>query len=107
MEKEFDAWSPNEWKRPFESAEIPGADNVTKELSDDDWLSSGSLSKRARSTSVWAVGSTSIKSEDSVVTVTVVFPPASSRVMLRLTGTPESSSTSWTCGAKPVALTVK
>ena len=39
-----------------------GWDSVTSELTEDDWLSSGSLSNSARSTSVWQVESFSIKS---------------------------------------------
>ena len=42
-EKEFEAWSPNPWKRPFESAATPGDARVTSELRVDEALSSGSL----------------------------------------------------------------
>ena len=51
-ENEFSAWSPRPWNRPFESAAIPGEDNVTSELTDDDRLSRGILSNNPRSTSV-------------------------------------------------------
>src|ERR1700685_1773820 len=54
-EKEFSAWSPRPWKRPLESDETPGVVAVTRELSEEDWLSRGTLMKRSRSTSVWKV----------------------------------------------------
>src|ERR1700724_942819 len=55
-EKEFSAWSPSPWNRPLESATTPGDTSVTSELTDDDWLSSGSLSVRLVSTSVMKTG---------------------------------------------------
>src|ERR1700730_14520334 len=45
-ENEFDAWSPIPWKRPLESAAIPGEAKVTRELNDDEALSRGSLSNK-------------------------------------------------------------
>src|SRR5207244_8274410 len=45
-ENEFSAWSPSPWKRPLESAAIPGVASVTSELTEEDWLSSGSLSNK-------------------------------------------------------------
>src|SRR4029077_2907486 len=51
-ENEFSAWSPIPWKRPLESAAMPGEDRVTRELTEDDLLSNGILSNRSRSTSV-------------------------------------------------------
>jgi hypothetical protein len=56
-EKEFDAWSPRPWKSPLESAATPGELSVTSELTEDDSLSSGSLSIALRSRSVWKVES--------------------------------------------------
>src|SRR5207244_10418265 len=50
-ENEFSAWSPSPWKRPLESAAIPGVASVTSELTEEDWLSSGSLSNKFLSTS--------------------------------------------------------
>ena len=47
---------------PLESEDTPGVVAVTSELSDDDWLSSGTLVNRSRSTSVWKVGSFSTRS---------------------------------------------
>ena len=40
----------------------PGVVAVTSELSDDDWLSIGTLMNMSRSTSVWKVGSVSTRS---------------------------------------------
>ena len=58
-----------------------GVVSVTRELSVEDWLSSGTLMNRSRSTSVWKVGSSSIRSPaDS--TVTVWLPPAICRIRL-------------------------
>src|SRR6266700_121527 len=51
-EKEFEAWSPSPWKRPFESAATPGEASVTSELKEEDVLSRGNLSNSPRSTSV-------------------------------------------------------
>src|ERR1700689_3029845 len=51
-ENEFSAWSPSPWNRPLESAEMPGDDSVTRELTDDDALSRGSLWNDPRSMSV-------------------------------------------------------
>jgi hypothetical protein len=62
MENELEAWSPSPWKRPFESAAMPGEASVTRELSVDDSLSSGIFSNRSRSTSVCPTGSVSIRS---------------------------------------------
>src|SRR5208282_5009275 len=71
-ENEFSAWSPRPWKRPLESAAIPGVESVTSELRDDEELSSGSLSNRFRSISEWKVGSFSSRSSPaSLCTVTV------------------------------------
>src|SRR5580700_3968000 len=53
MEKELEAWSPRPWKRPLESAAMPGDARVTSELSVEDALSSGSSWKSLRSMSVW------------------------------------------------------
>src|ERR1700739_1520903 len=70
IENELDAWSPGLWKRRLESAATPGVVSVTRELSEEDSLSSGTLMNMSRSTSVWNVGSVSPKSpEDSTVTV--------------------------------------
>jgi hypothetical protein len=49
-------------ERPLESAAIPGEVRVTSELSSEDTLSFGNFSNRARSISVWVVGSASTKS---------------------------------------------
>src|SRR5208283_5504241 len=69
-ENEFSAWSPIPWKRPLESAAIPGVERVTSELSDDDALSKGSLSNNSLSMSEWKVGSFSTRSP-AASTVTV------------------------------------
>jgi hypothetical protein len=62
----------------LESAETPGDASVTSELSVEDWLSSGILSKSCRSTSVCVVGSVSTKSAAaSTVTAVLVAPSAS------------------------------
>src|SRR6202795_2675736 len=42
-ENEFSAWSPNPWKRPLESAAIPGGDSVTRDPTEDHRLSVGIL----------------------------------------------------------------
>jgi hypothetical protein len=47
-EKEFSAWSPSPWNRPFESAATPGVESVTRELTDEEALSSGRRSKSLR-----------------------------------------------------------
>src|SRR5580704_9027630 len=73
-ENEFDAWSPSPWKRPLESADTPGDASVTSELNEEDWLSSGTLLNKSRSTSVCPVGSFSTKSEPAS-TVTEVDVP--------------------------------
>ena len=70
MENELEAWSPRPWKRPLESAATPGVVSVTSELSVEDWLSSGTLMNRSRSTSIWKVGSSSIRSPRWTATVT-------------------------------------
>src|ERR1700722_1136686 len=106
IEKEFDAWSPSPWKRPFESAATPGEVSVTRELRDEDWLSSGTLWKRPRSTSVWNVESSSTRSPPPS-TVTVLEAAPTLRIVLKLTGTVERTSTSWDREANPVAFTVK
>ena len=68
-------------------------------------LSSGTLVNSSRSTSVWKVGSVSIRSpEDS--TVTVCELPAILRTRLRLFPTMERISKLWLKGAKPLAETV-
>jgi hypothetical protein len=41
------------WNRPLESAATPGEERVTSELSEEDWLSSGTLAKASRSMEVW------------------------------------------------------
>ena len=61
-ENELDAWSPRPWNRPFESAATPGLVSVTSELREEDWLSSGTVMNMSRSTSVWKVGSFSMRS---------------------------------------------
>ena len=93
-EKEFSASSPRPWKRPLESAAIPGDDKVTRELSDDDALSRGILSNKPRSTSVWKVEVFSSKSWPAPSTVTVSLEPFTCRVMLTVTGTIDRTSTS-------------
>jgi hypothetical protein len=45
-------WVAHPWNSPFESAVIPGVESVTSELTDEDWLSSGSLSNRFLPTSL-------------------------------------------------------
>jgi len=55
----------------LESATTPEEASVTSELTEEDWLSRGSLSKSPRSTSVWADGSVSSRSAP-LSTVTVV-----------------------------------
>ena len=42
MLNELEAWSPRPWKRPLESAATPGEASVTRELREEDALSSGS-----------------------------------------------------------------
>ncbi len=74
-ENEFEAWSPSPWKRPLESDDTPGVVAVTRELSEDDWLSIGTLMNMSRSTSVWNVGSVSTRSPEAS-TVTVEFAAA-------------------------------
>ncbi len=102
-EKEFDAWSPRPWNRPLESAETPGDASVTSELSDEDWLSSGSLSNNCRSTSVWVVGSVSTRSAPAS-TVTDVFACPMTRLNFSSVGTADRTSTSWFLTWKPSAL---
>src|ERR1700752_468007 len=105
-ENEFSAWSPRPWKRPFESADIPGVARVTNELTDEDWLSKGNLSNKFLSTSVWNVGSFSIKSPALGSPVTCVVELATCNLTVTLTGTDERGSTSCTAGPKPAAVTV-
>ncbi len=100
MENEFDAWSPRPWKRPFESAATPGEDRVTSELSEEDWLSSGSLLNASRSRSVWNVESFSSRSP-LVFTSTVVEDPSTAKVVFSETGTVDRTSTSWLSVANP------
>ena len=92
-ENEFSAWSPRPWNRPLESAAIPGVESVTEELTEDDALSSGSLSNAPLSTSVWAVESFSTRSPPAS-TVTVVVNPATCSLIATLIGTAERGSTS-------------
>src|SRR3984885_14906408 len=87
-----DAGSPWPWKRPLESAATPGEERVTSELSADDWLSSGSLSKEPRSMSVWKLESDSSRSV--AVTLTTVDDSPTVRVGLTATGTVDRTSTS-------------
>src|SRR6202041_826052 len=96
-ENEFSAWSPSPLNRPFESAATPGVENVTRELTDEDALSTGSLSNRARSTSVWKVGSFSTKSPPPS-TATVLELPATVRGIFNESGTDERTSMSWASG---------
>ena len=105
-EKEFEAWSPNPWKRPFESAATPGDARVTSELRVDEALSSGILSNRPRSTSVCAVGSFSSRSE-ATSTVTEVDAAPTFMWTLGVTGKTELTSTSVANEAKPSFVTVK
>ena len=81
-------------EQPLESAAIPGDDSVTSELTDDDRLSSGILSNKPRSTSVWKVEVFSSRSPPAASTVTVSLEPLIWRVMLTVTGTIERTSTS-------------
>jgi len=106
MLNEFEAWSPIPWKRPLESAAIPGVERVTSELSDEVVLSKGSLSNKFLSMSEWKVGSFSSKSAAWASTVTEVVEPETWRLTLRLTGTMDRMSTSCAFGANPVAVTV-
>src|SRR5580658_2973149 len=105
IENELDAWSPNPWKRPFESAETPGEAKVTSELSDEDGLSRGTLSNKARSTSVCVVGSFSTKSPPFASTVTVVAVPLTFKLTSAFAGTADRTSTSSVELANPAALT--
>ena len=60
----------------------PGDVSVTSELTDEDWLSSGSSVNSSRSTSVWNVGSFSNRSApgfDSTVTEVAAFQPSNQR----------------------------
>src|SRR3984957_16869902 len=106
IENELEAWAPSPWKRPFESAATPGEVSVTRELRDDDGLSSGTFWKRSRSTSVWKGESLSTRSQPPS-TVTVLEAEPGRRVFVRVTGTVERTSTSCATAAKPVADTVK
>ena len=85
---------------------MPGDANVTSELSDEDWLSSGSLSNIARSTSVWAVESVSIRSPASC-TVTLETAVPIFRLTLTGTGIGERTSTSCFPAWKPAAFTLR
>ncbi len=92
--------------KPLESAATPGVESVIRELIDDETLSSGSLSNKSRSTSVWAVGVTSRISSAPVTVMFVVAEP-NTRFMFSVTGTVERTSTSWVKLAKPIAITVR
>src|ERR1700689_507536 len=92
-ENEFSAWSPRPWNRPLESAAIPGVESVTRELTEDEALSKGSLSNKFLSTSVWKVGSFSTKSPPAS-TVTLSEEPATLRPILTSNGTTDRTSTS-------------
>src|SRR5580692_10161078 len=91
-ENELEAWSPSPWKRPFESAATPGDESVTSELSDDDWLSRGSLLNELRSRSVWKVESFSNRS--LAVTLTTVEVSPTVRVLFTVIGTNDRTSMS-------------
>ena len=104
-ENEFSAWSPSPWKRPLESAAIPGVERVTKELTEDVELSKGIFSNEFLSISEWNVESFSTRSPASV-TVTEVVDPDTGRLMLTLTGTTDRTCTSCAVGANPSAFTV-
>ena len=80
---------------------------MTSELTDDDWLSSGSLSNRFLSTSVWNVGSFSTRSPPSASTVTAVVDPATASFTDTFTGTEDRGSTSCAYIVKPAAVTVR
>src|SRR5882757_11032706 len=105
-EKEFSAWSPRPWKRPFESAATPGEERVTSELSEEEALSSGSLSMVERSMSVWKVESVSTRSEPLSTTSTVVELPSRLSLTVEATGTTELTSMVWLEEAKPLSVTV-
>ena len=106
-ENEFSAWSPIPWNKPLESAATPGLASVTSELTEDDALSSGILSNRPRSTSVWNVESSSIRSAAPPCTSTVWVVLSMASEMGRFTGTVERTVTSCTLLANPFAVTVR
>ena len=87
----------------MESAETPGDESVTSELTEEDELSSGSFSIRLRSRSVWSEESFSTRS--SAVTVTVVEAPPTRSAMVGVTGTVERTGTSSENDEKPGAFT--
>jgi len=84
-ENEFSAWSPMPWNIPFESAVTPGDARVTSELTEEDALSSGSLSIKPRSIFVCMVESFSTRSSTPVTTTVFVAAP-SARAMFAVTG---------------------
>ena len=74
---------------------MPGEASVTSELSDEDWLSSGSLSNRPRSTSVCVVDTVSSRSP-AASTFTVVDAVPSCRLAFTSRGTGVLTATSCT-----------
>jgi len=103
-ENEFDAWSPSPWNSPLESAATPGVVDVTRELSDDDSLSMGTLMNMSRSTSVWNVGSVSTRSPWAS-TVTVESAAATCITSFTVKPTTVFRFTAWRIDPKPLAET--
>ena len=91
----------------MESAEIPGVASVTSELTDEDALSSGSLSNRFLIHVGVERGIVLDQSPPSAATVTCSLELATCSLIATLIGTLERGSTSCTADAKPVAVTVR